>query len=256
MKPAFVDVHCHLEYPAYDADREAVLERMEISDVAAISVGISNDRLESTVALARTHTNIFASLGFHPHDAGEREVPDFDLLEKLAAAREVVAIGECGLDYSRNPDEAEKKKQRELFKRQIDLANRLGKPLMLHIRDAYSDALDILRTDARVTGNAHFFAGTWQEAQQFLDRGFSLSFGGVVTFARQYDEIIAEIPLERLLSETDAPFVSPVPHRGKRNEPVYVREVVAKLAEIRNEDGETVRSATVENAQRVFSLGF
>jgi TatD DNase family protein len=250
----YFDAHCHIDYPAYDSDRSDVLDRMRDAHVGAISVGISNDRLESTVVLAESERDVFATLGFHPHEVAKDEVPDFALLERLVSHEKVVAIGECGLDYFHRPSEDEKRRQRELFERQIDLANRVKKPLMLHIRDAYDDALGILRATPHTSGNAHFFAGTPEHAAAFLNLGFSFSFGGVITFARDYDEVIRSLPLRAILSETDAPFVAPASIRGKRNEPVYVREVVTQLARIRGEDETAVRHAMVENAVRVFSL--
>ncbi len=165
----------------------------------------------------------------------------------------VVAIGECGLDYYRmEPESIEK--QKKAFIEQVELANEIGKPLMLHIRNAYKDALEILKQYAKVKGDVHFFAGTSEDAKGFLDFGFTLSFTGVITFTHDYDEVIKNIPLDMIMSETDSPYVTPVPYRGKRNEPSYVREVVKKIAEIKGLPEEEVAKAIIANAKRVFAI--
>ena len=192
---------------------------------------------------------------------------DYDYYKKLAMHPKVVAVGECGLDYyadRRGLDADKMRKQEEVFRKQIELAIEVKKPLMLHLRNssshsAYKDAFDILNTqygirNTNLRGNLHFFAGTTEEAKPFLDAGFTFSFTGVVTFARSYDEIIRYLPLDRILSETDAPYVAPAPYRGKRNEPLYVIEVVKKIAEIRSEDFESVRHQLLQNATGFFKL--
>jgi TatD DNase family protein len=147
-----------------------------------------------------------------------------------------------------------KERQRELFERQIVLAGEVGKPLMLHIRESYDDVLAILKLYPGVRAHAHFFAASWEMAKKFLDQGLTLSVTGVITFTDQYDEVIKNTPLESLLAETDAPYVAPVPYRGKRNEPLYVAEVVKRIATLKNVPAETVAEAMVANARRVFTL--
>ena len=164
-----------------------------------------------------------------------------------------IAVGECGLDYYR-ADESTKDVQKKAFVEQIDLANTLGKPLMLHIRNAYDDALEILKAHAKVKGDTHFFAGDWNTAKKYLDFGLTLSFTGVITFTHDYDEVVKNTPLDMLLSETDAPYVTPVPHRGKRNEPAYVTEVVKAIARIKGEEYEKVAVQLLANARRVFTI--
>ncbi|MGH7249437.1 MAG: TatD family hydrolase, partial [Minisyncoccia bacterium] len=170
-------------------------------------------------------------------------------------------IGECGLDYYRcTPDSIEKQKVALLS--QIELANEFNKPIMLHIRNnpedktrnAYFDALEIIKEHSKVRGDVHFFAGGIEEAKAFLDFGFTLSFTGVITFTHDYDEVVKNTPLDRIMTETDCPYVAPVPYRGKRNEPVYVREVVKRIAEIKNLSEEEVAQAIMVNAKRVFGL--
>ncbi|OGJ20014.1 hypothetical protein A2553_01555, partial [Candidatus Nomurabacteria bacterium RIFOXYD2_FULL_42_12] len=196
------------------------------------------------------------------------EVFDKETYRELLKDKKVVAIGECGLDYYRcNEDSIIRQKQ--IFIEQIEIANEFNKPLMLHIRNneeselilgnygiynAYTDALDLLKKHSKVKGNVHFFAGNWNEAKAFLNFGFTLSFTGVITFTRDYDEIIKNIPLDMIMSETDAPYVAPIPYRGKRNEPVYVKEIVKKIAEIKNLPEERVSEAILANARRVFGI--
>jgi len=192
---------------------------------------------------------------------------DKDAYRELLKNPKVVGIGECGLDYYRcTPESIEK--QKAGFIAQIELANEFDKPLMLHIRsgstsnspqaipglNAYQDALEILKEHAKVKGDVHFFAGTPKEAKDFVDFGFTLSFTGVITFTHDYDEIIRNTPLDMLMTETDAPYVTPVPHRGKRNEPAYVQEITKKIAEIKGLPENEVAEQIIKNAQRVFGI--
>lgn len=267
----YIDIHSHLNFAAFDTDREEVMARAREAGVAMINVGTQKDTSASAVVLAEKYPDgVYAAVGLHPihtaksfHDEEELgeggkeftsrgEVFDYDYYKKLALHPKVVAIGECGLDYYRI--ENGKEKQEEIFRKQIELAIEVKKPLMLHIRSAYADAFKVLKTYTEVTGNLHFFAGTIEEAKPFLDMGFSFSFTGVISFARQYDEVVRYLPLERIMSETDCPYVAPVPFRGKRNEPAYVVEVIKKIAEIRNEDFETIRAQLLTNAVRFFGL--
>ncbi|HEV7424316.1 MAG TPA: TatD family hydrolase, partial [Candidatus Paceibacterota bacterium] len=196
------------------------------------------------------------------------EVFDKEEYKKLLNNSKVVGIGECGLDYYRcTPESIEK--QKKSFIEQIELANEFNLPLMLHIRNnqkqelitgkegtpnAYMDALAILKMHSKVKGDVHFFAGTPEEAKAFLDLGFMLSFTGVITFTDDYDEVIRNTPLDMIMSETDSPYVTPVPNRGKRNEPSYVREVVKKIALVKNLREEEVAQAIIQNAKRVFDI--
>lgn len=267
----YFDAHTHVQFVAFDADRQEVIKRSLDADVWMNVVGTQYDTSASAVALAEAHDGVYATIGLHPihtsksfHDTKELgeggkestsrgEQFDMQKYEQLAQSSKVIAIGECGLDYYRL-DEGTKQKQKETFIAQIDLANKLGKPLMLHIREAYADALEILKTHAQVRGDVHFFAGDWAVAKQFLDLGFTLSFTGVITFTHDYDEVIRNTPLDMLLTETDAPYVTPVPYRGKRNEPAYVAEVVKKIAEIKNLPVEEISRQILTNSQKVFGL--
>lgn len=265
------DAHTHVNFIAFKDDMDAAIARAAEAGVGMNTVGTQFDTSKEAVAIAEKYENVYATIGLHPIHTGksyhdEKELgeggkaftsrgEDFDsaAYEALAASPKVIAIGECGLDYYRL-EEHTKKTQEEAFIQQIELANKLEKPLMLHIRNAYDDALAVLKAHAKVKGDVHFFAGDWNIAKKFLDFGFTLSFTGVITFARDYDEVIKNAPLDMLLSETDAPYVAPVPYRGKRNEPAYVVEVVKAIARIKGEDEETVREQLMGNARRVFGL--
>lgn len=251
----FIDIHAHLNFPEYDEDRGEVIKRLQEAEIGVINVGTDIKTSGEVVKLAEENENMWATVGVHPHAAGE-EI-DFAELEILARHPKVVAIGECGLDFFRLEagDEATKQKQRELFIKQIELAQQVGKPLMLHIRECYDEVLEILKQYPKVKAHAHFFAGNSEQLQKFLDRGDTVSFTGVITFTHDYDELIQQAPLDRLMTETDAPYVAPVPYRGKRNEPLYVREVVAKLAELRGVSVEVLTGQAIRNANQAFNLG-
>lgn len=272
MTPQFFDIHAHLNFSAFDTDREEVTKRALDAGVHVINIGTQQDTSKSAVELAEKYERgIYAAIGLHPvhtgksyHDEAELgeggkaftsrgEVFDPAFYEPLAKHEKVVAIGECGLDYF-HLEEGTKDVQKEAFIAQIELANKVGKPLILHIRNAYQDAYEILKTCAKVPADVHFFAGTVDEAKLFLDLGYSLSFTGVITFAKQYEELVKFVPLERMMSETDCPYVSPAPYRGKRNEPAYVVEVVKKIAQIKGASLEEVSDKIVQNAINFFKL--
>ncbi len=260
MEIKYIDIHSHLNFPEYDADREEVIARMKEQGVATITVGTSLETSQSAAALAEQHENIFACIGIHPVD---EENPYFDeeAFSKIVTHPRVVAIGECGLDYGREgtiEDDA-KKKQMDLFQKQIDFAVKHDKPVMIHGRSANRDIIDVLKAKKqeygdKLRGNCHFFSGSIEEAREYHALDFSTSFTGVVTFTHDYDEVVRSVPIEQLMSETDAPFVSPKPYRGKRNEPTYVIETAKKLAEINGLDEETALKALVSNAVAKFKL--
>ncbi|MBN2093955.1 MAG: TatD family hydrolase [Candidatus Zambryskibacteria bacterium] len=267
----YIDIHCHLDMDEFDADRQEVLARMKEGGVVAISVGSNLEASKKAIEIAETNENIWTCVGVHPEeiskgifwDRGSSKMP-FDISEfkKLVKSSKVVGIGECGLDFFRlDPAfaKATADKQKELFESQIQFAIKNNKPLMLHIRRAYDDALDILNNykknyGEKLRGNVHFFTGNVEQTKRFLDLGFTMSFTGVITFTHDYDEVIKYIPQDSIMSETDAPFVTPVPHRGQRNEPSFVIEVVKRLTEIRGEDLETLSNAIIQNAKKVFDI--
>lgn len=276
MDIRYVDVHTHVNLAAYDEDRDSVAAHTLAEGVAYINVGTQRDTSARAVELAQSREGVYAAVGLHPvhttksyHDPQElgggaaftSRGEDFDTAyyRTLATDPKVVAIGECGFDYYRVEKDT-KVRQEEAFIAQLALANELGKALMLHIRpsegtmDAYEDALVVLREHARVSGNVHFFAGTYEVAKKFWDMGFTTSFTGVITFASQYDDVVKQAPLDMLHAETDAPYVTPKPYRGTRNEPLNVRLVYERIAELRGEDPEKVRLQLVENARRIFGI--
>lgn len=270
------DAHTHVQFRAFDLDYKEVVGRALQMGVGMVNVGTQKDTSARAVEIAHEYENenVFAVVGLHPihtsksfHDAqelgggeaakaftGRGEEFDYGYYKKLAGDPKVVAIGECGLDYFRDKTQETRDKQREGFIAQIELAAELTKPLMIHCRAAFPDLIEILEAKrARLHGGiTHFFSGSAEDARKLLEFGFYFTFGGVITFARDYDGIIKMIPLDRILSETDAPYVAPAPYRGKRNEPAYVVEVVKKLAEIKNVSLEKTAEQIWQNAKNAF----
>ncbi len=286
----FFDAHAHVQFSAYDADRESAIQRAEDAHVRVVNVGTQRDTSARAVALAEQHAGFYAAVGLHPihtsksyHDTDELgggetakafisrgESFDPDRYKALALHPKTVAIGECGLDYFRfNENESREEqieRQKAAFLAQITFAREVKKPLMIHCRDAFADLIHLLKESASGfpasgPGVIHFFTGTVIDAKQLLDLGFYFTFGGVITFPPRkgkaegdYDAIVKMIPVDRLLSETDAPYVAPVPYRGKRNEPAYIVEVVKKLAELKSFSFEKMAEQIFRNAQRVFKI--
>ncbi len=261
----FFDVHSHIHGDEFERDRDEVLKRMEEARVATIAIGTDLDLSKRAVSLAERHPSVFASVGVHPRD-NLNEVFDEESFVELAHHPKVVAIGECGLDYFRisETDELEKDRQRTLFKKHIELANHVNKPLMLHTRpkegttDAHKEMIGLLK-EARNTyptlrANVHFFTSTLEIAREYVALGCTLSFPGVITFKGELDEVLRNIPLVSILSETDAPYASPVPFRGKRNEPAQVVVTVDYIGKIRPEGEREVREVLYGNARRFFGL--
>ena len=272
----FIDIHSHVQFAAYDADRAEVMERAKQAGTAMINVGTQRDTSKAAVELAHQYPDIaWATIGLHPihtsksfHDKQELggegkdftsrgEEFDYEYYRELGKDEKVVGIGECGLDYYRLERDT-RSVQRATFEKHIQLALELQKPLMIHCRNAYEDMLEILDVTrytlhATQPGNIHFFAGSWDVARRFLDLGFTLSFTGVITFANQYDEVVKNTPLDMILAETDSPYITPVPLRGKRNEPANVHYIVEKIAKLKNKEVEEVREVIIANAKRVFT---
>ena len=257
--PEYFDIHSHLNFKDFDTDRDEAIYRMKENNIWTITVGVDDLTSQSAIKLAQENEGMFATVGVHPTH-GETMTKE-RIVEFAKSNSKVVAIGECGLDYFRidAADASEKKRQRDVFVTPIEAALELGLPLMIHGRAAYADIYDILAAYHRqhgekVRANMHFFAGTLEDAKKFLDLGFTLSFDGPITFSTSYDEVIRFAPLEALMAETDAPFASAVPWRGRRNEPLYVREVAKRIAAIRGEDEESIKKALVGNAFLAFGL--
>lgn len=278
--PKYIDIHSHVNFKAFDEDRDEVIKRALDNDTWVINVGTQIDTSRKAVEVAHQYSEgVYAIIGLHPIHTGasfhdEKELGEggaeftsrgeiFDKEKYLELLRDpkVVGVGECGLDYFRCDTESIDK-QKKAFIEQIEIANEVGKPLMLHIRNnpdnkelnAYYDSLDILKEHAKVKGDVHFFAGDVEIAKAFVEFGFTLSFTGVITFASSYAEVIRNTPLDMIMSETDAPYVTPTPYRGKRNEPIYVREVVKKIAQIKGLSEQEVAEALISNAKRVWNI--
>jgi TatD DNase family protein len=252
----FVDSHCHLDFPDFAADRAAVLEAMAGARVThALCIGVNLADWPGVHALALDHGHLYASVGVHP-DYPDVPEPALAELVRLAALPKVVAVGETGLDYYRLTGDLAW--QRERFRVHIRAAREAGRPLVVHCRSAAADTLAILREEGagEVGGVMHCFTETWDVAAAAMDLGFHISLSGIVTFrnARDLHEVARRLPLERLLVETDAPYLAPVPHRGRRNEPAFVADVAAGIAALREVPVESIARATSDNFFRLFGI--
>ena len=229
--------------------------------VFMIAVGTDLETSKQGIELAQKHNGIWATVGLHPNDINQQPTTNnLQQYEKLLNEKRVIAIGEVGLDYYRTPEPEKQKKQKEIFEQFIELATKTKKPMVLHFRDSpkgssgrvHKDALEILPKDT--TGVSHSFTGNLDEAKEYINRGMYLGFNGIITFARQYDEVVKYVPLENILLETDAPYLTPEPYRGQRNEPVYVKEVAKKVAELKNISIDEVIAKTTQNVIKLFKI--
>ena len=287
--PKYIDAHAHVNFKAFDEDREEVIKRALENDTWVVNVGTQVDTSRNAIELAHKYEEgVYAIIGLHPihtgkshHDEQELgeggkeftsrgEVFDKNIYREFLKDPKVVAIGECGLDYY-HMDEESIERQRKTFMEQIELANEIGKPLMIHTRNGstgspqaternvYFDVWEILKEHAKVSGVFHFFAGSVEDMQRLVDIGFYISFAGPITYKPKleicdYVAVVKATPLDKILTDTDSPYVAPVPYRGKRNEPMYVKEIVKKIAEIKNLPEADVARAIVANAKRVFNI--
>lgn len=253
-----IDTHAHLDSSKFDNDREEVISRALAAGIDTIvNVGFNRETIPTTMALAEKYPFIYAAVGWHPTDAVHMDLEaDLAWIEQLCSHPKVVAIGEIGLDYYW--DTSPKEIQHTVFREQIRLARRLNKPIVIHNRDAHEDIIRLLKEEkaSEVGGIMHCFSGSWETAKQCLDLNFHISFGGPVTFknARVPKEVLEKVPLERLLLETDAPYLAPHPHRGQRNESTYVRLVAETAAEIKGLTLEEVARITSENGRRCLGI--
>jgi len=272
------DAHTHTQFSAFDKDRDAVIKRALDQGIGMINVGSQKDTSVKAVELAQKYDGVYATVGLHPihleksyHDPGElgyekgftsrAEEFEHDFYKKLALNPKVVAIGECGFDYYRTNGEEIKVMQKQALVCQIDLAIEVSKPLMIHCRSSKTDNAyaDLIKAIGPYIGRIkpsvmHFFAGSHEDADILVDMGFSFTFGGVITFVHDYDKVVKKIPIERIIIETDAPYVAPAPFRGQRNEPLYVKEVAKKMAELKNMTYEEICEVTLGNTKRIFSI--
>ncbi len=252
--PALIDSHCHLNFDPLSADLSSVLTRARANGVERmLCVSVTLETFPAIRAIAHAHPEVYASVGLHPN---ERDGHDPSIAELVDLARDarVVAIGETGLDYYRS--EGDSTWQRERFRRHIRAARAIDKPLIIHMRDAAADTLAIMREEQadRVGGVMHCFTGNWDEAQRAMALNFYISFAGIVTFknAEALRDVARRVPLERMLIETDSPYLAPVPHRGKPNEPAYVKHVAECIAELRAVSLDEIATHTTRNFFQLF----
>ena len=252
----FVDSHCHINFPDFAEDSDEVVVRMAAANVThAMCISVAYPEWPSVVALAERHANIYATAGVHP-DYEDIEEPTVASLLERAQHPKVQAIGETGLDYYRLTGDLEW--QRERFRTHIRAARECGKPLVIHTRSASEDTLRIMREERaeEVGGVMHCFTETWDVANASIDMGFHISFSGIVSFKTAADlrDVARKVPLDRMLIETDSPYLAPVPYRGRRNEPSYVPHVAAAIAAVRETDAETIGRATGQNFFSLFRV--
>lgn len=251
-----VDTHAHLDFNDFAEDREEVISRARNNGIAYIvNVGSDLESSRNSVRLAEKYPFVYAAVGIHPHDADKLDDSVLEELEELASRKKVLAIGEIGLDYYY--DNSPRDIQKEAFRKQAKLAEKVGLPFIIHSREADEDTLKILKDS--YTGNSgilHCFGSDLKMARECLELGLYLAFGGVITFknAEELRRVVKEIPLDRILVETDSPFLTPVPFRGRRNESDYVRYVAEKIAEIKGMSIEELAKITSANAVRVYNL--
>lgn len=252
-----IDSHAHLDGESFDEDRDALIKSFKDSGVEAVVVpGSDMESSRKIVELVKVYENIYGAVGVHPHEVAGLTESDIDELRKLAGNGKIVAIGEIGLDYyyEYSPRDV----QKEYFRKQIALAKELELPIIVHERDAAQDVFQIIReeADGKLTGVIHCYSGSIELAREYIKLGFYISFAGPVTFknAKKPKEVSKEIPLERLLVETDSPYMTPVPYRGKRNDPTYVRYVAEEIAALKGISFEELAKQTTLNAKKLFGI--
>jgi TatD DNase family protein len=252
-----IDSHAHLNDPKYDEDRDACLARARengVRQIVNIGSGYGFESNAASLAIARRYAGVYSTVGLHPHEAGQWSEEIEAQLEAMAADPKIVAVGEIGLDYYyKNSEPAV---QERVFRRMIQLARRLAKPIVIHNRDAHADTERVLKEEGPVAGVIHSFTGLPEDAERFLRLDMCISIPGIVTFknAANVQASAKMLPAAKLLVETDSPWLTPAPHRGKRNEPAYVRHVLEGLAALRGEDAAALARQTSENARRLFGL--
>lgn len=275
MSPSLIDTHTHVNFQAFSKDSDEVIERALAEDTWMINVGTQFETSRRAVEIAEKYSDgVYAAVALHPihlfeHHVDEEETSflargeEFNLdsyKDLVLRSTKVVGIGEFGLDYYRMPKdedpEAVKKIQKEVLLQHLTLAKAVDKPVMIHCRDAYDELYEILNKEYSGQGEIHCFTGTWQQAKKFVDLGFYIALNGIITFDRtgRSEEVVKNLPLASTILETDAPYLAPLPHRGKRNEPSYVKHVAAKIAEMKGVDASEVERITTANARRLYSI--
>jgi TatD DNase family protein len=284
-----IDTHAHLNFNAFKDDADKIINQCLKSNIWVINVGSQYETSKRAVQIAEKYDKgVYATIGLHPIHAIPSSIDvnevnpsfkscpeEFDAkkYKELAKSKKVVAVGEIGLDYSYAKTRKDKEAQKKAFVSQIHLAQELGLPIIIHCRDAWQDLISILKfkiqtfpprfsretgrffnSKFKIRGVAHFFSGTLKDSKKLLDMGFLMSFTGVITFTKDYDKVIKEIPLKKIMIETDCPYVSPVPFRGKRNLPLYVKYIAKRIAGIKNISFEEVAEITTQNAKNLFKI--
>ncbi|HOX14928.1 MAG TPA: TatD family hydrolase [Smithellaceae bacterium] len=250
-----IDSHAHLEMREFDSDRHDVIERAGLAGVDCIvTVGTNPGLSRKALSIAHQYKNIYATVGVHPHDVAKAGDKSFDELKALAQDPKVVAYGEIGLDYFRNISPREK--QIEMFAKQLELAQELNLPVIIHDRDAHEETLRMVKTSRVRLGVFHCFSGDWAMARQCIDLGFYISVPGVVTFdkSKVLQDVVRQAPLDTILLETDCPYLTPVPHRGKRNEPSFIIHTAKKVAEIKKLPWEDIAQTAARNTRKLFRI--
>ncbi len=249
----YIDTHCHLSKNDYE-NIETVIENAKENNVSYLIIsGCDKENIKESIEIANKHDNIYLALGYHPSEV--KTTTDLDLLELKEIIKnnnKVVAVGEIGLDYHWDKDN--KEEQKTLFKKQLDLAKELNLPVVIHSRDAFQDTFDILK-ESKNFGVIHCFSGNLDNAKMYLSIGFYLGIGGVLTFKNtNLKETVKEIPLDRILLETDSPYLAPTPHRGEQNEPKYIPLIAEELATCKGVEISEIEEVTTENAHKIFTL--
>jgi TatD DNase family protein len=250
-----IDSHAHLEMREFDSDRKDVIERARLAGVdCMVTVGTNPGLSRKALSIARQYENIYATVGIHPHDVAKACDQSFDEIKELAQDPKVVAYGEIGLDYFRNISPRDQ--QIEMFARQLELAKELNLPVIIHDRDAHEETLRMVKSSGVRLGVFHCFSGDWAMARQCIDLGFYISVPGVVTFdkSKVLQEVVRQAPLDSILLETDCPYLTPVPHRGKRNEPSFIIHTAKKVAEIKGMDWEDIAEKASVNTRKLFRI--
>lgn len=255
MDNILIDTHSHIDMDDYE-DVDSIIANAKASGVENIIIpSVDRSSFEKVISIANTHEGIYCALGIHPSEAQKATAEDFEIIEELAKEKKVVAIGECGLDYYW--DKTFVQEQKSVFEKQIQIALKCNLPLVVHDREAHKDSFDMLvQTEGKIPVIMHCFSGSLEFANECVKQGFYIALGGVVTFknAKKAHEVAKHIPLEHLLLETDAPYLTPEPFRGKRNEPAYIKFTAEKIAQIRGISVEEIAQATTQNARKAFGI--
>ena len=256
----FFDTHCHLNFKPFKDDWRDVIDRAFDNNTWMINFGVDEETSQRAVEIAENYQDgVYASAGFHPiyiKDKNEKveDIINENFYSKIVKNLKVVAIGEIGLDYYHTKDENLKELQKKVLRRQIEIAKKFSKPIILHSREATDNLMEIVKEFLPLNAVIHCFSESGETAKKYLDMGLLISFTGIITFTDKYDETIKNIPLDKIMIETDAPYLAPVPHRGERNEPLFVKYVAQKIADIKKISLEEVAEQTTKNAREFFGI--